>query len=404
MAAERARFIPELLDVHAESLAFLWGQRRAALYSPRQTLRELAALDERIEAHLQGLLIAPVDVLGEVLKRHAADNDRDEAFAAAYALLRWDDDTAARAVAALFLQSTGPRLAGLRDAMSFAPLARVAAAMQSALDQAPARVAASAAIVLANHHRLDGRSPRLARLLEDDDAEACALAWQAALLADAVASHSEVVVRPYRHALKRSAPSLRRAAWAAGAWGRQAWVMPTLREAVAQGDAAALHGLAVLGGEDDVALLQKAALALDDGTARCTLLARFGHPSALNALIRWMADTDVALAAAAGEAFTRITGADIRGERRPLPVAGDADDFAREMTPDVWLPDLDKARGLMERHAAEWNAAGRWSQGIRVDGEVARGTLVGMDFEARWDIAARAALSGQPVSVPAPIY
>jgi hypothetical protein len=127
------------------------------------------------------------------------------------------------------------------------------------------------------------------------------------------------------------------------------------------------------------------------------LLARFGHPSALNALLHWMAGDDIALAAAAGEAFTRMTGAEVRGKRQQVPVPDDADEFAREMAPDLWLPDVPKARALMERHGAEWAAGARWCNGLRLDGEVSRDLLTQLDLEARWEVAARAALAGRRV-------
>jgi hypothetical protein len=125
---------------------------------------------------------------------------------------------------------------------------------------------------------------------------------------------------------------------------------------------------------------------------------------ALNALVRWMDDADVAQAAAAGEAFSRITGIDIRGERRTLPVPDDADEFEREMAPDVWLPDAGKARMLVERHGSEWAAGLRWCNGLRLDVELTRDMLAQLDLEARWDAAARAALARRPISAPAPIH
>ena len=117
-----------------------------------------------------------------------------------------------------------------------------------------------------------------------------------------------------------------------------------------------------------------------------------------------MSGTDPALAVAAGEAFTRITGAEVRGERKALPVAEEADEFTREMAGEVWFPDVPKARALMERRSAEWAAGTRWCNGVRLDGEVSREQLTQLDLEARWDVAARAALAGRPVSAPPPIH
>ena len=50
--------IPEILDQHAEEAAFLWLLRDAAATAPHYDARELSDLDERVEAHLDGLRIA----------------------------------------------------------------------------------------------------------------------------------------------------------------------------------------------------------------------------------------------------------------------------------------------------------------------------------------------------------
>lgn len=403
MATARARFIPDLLQTHVEDLAFIWCQRRAALGSRRQFLREFVELGERLESHLQGVLVAPPEVVCCLSKERLGATDRDDAFAAGYALLRLDEAAATHAVVVEFSRANGPALAGLRDALSLAPLALFASEMQSAFENAKAITAVSAAVVLANHRRLDSASPRLAKLIEDADPTVSELAWRAALLAD-VAAPKTAPERPFKRALAEASPAVRSAAWAAAAWTGKISMLPALRQSAVAGDAVALHWLSILGAAEDAPFIQKAALTMADPQARCSLLARFGHPSALNALVRWMAGDDVALAHASGEAFTRITGIEIRGERRTLPVAADADDFTREMAPDVWMPDVQKARELMKRHGAEWSTSHRWCAGRRMEDGVGREQLPALDLEARWDVAARAALAGRPVSAPPPIH
>lgn len=402
MPAPRARYIADLLQVHAEDLAHLWGQRRAALFSPRQTLREFTDLNERIEAHTQGLLVAPPEDLRALLQPGLAAPDRDDAFAAAYALLRAADHSSTRAVMIEFSRASGESLAGLRDALGFAPPAAFAAEVQSAFEQAKPLTAASAAVVLANHRQLDRDSLRLSRLIEDDDPLVCELAWRATAAADGTGRRN-AEERPYDRGTQHAAPGVRDAAWGAMTWAGSTDTLPRLREVAASGDAVAIRWLAVLGQLEDVPRLKEAVLATDDPRARCALLARFGHPMALNALLRWMEDDDIALASFAGEAFTRLTGHDIRGERRRMPVPDDADDFEREMAPDVWLPDVTKARALLDRHGGAWAQGQRWCNGLRVDGELPRDALAGLDFEARWDVAARAAVAGRHLSKPAPI-
>ena len=101
-------------------------------------------------------------------------------------------------------------------------------------------------------------------------------------------------------------------------------------------------------------------MALPNPAGRCAALARYGHPAVLPTLVRWMEGDDPVQAHAAGEAFMRITGTDIHGERRTLPVPDDADEIDREMAPLVWMPDPAKARRLLEEHGSTWNAGTRW--------------------------------------------
>ena len=403
MPAARARHIPALLDIHAEDLAFLWSQRREALGSRKHTLREYAELNERIEAHVQGLLIAPPDALVAMMQPRLAAPDRDEVFAAAYALLHLNERESTHLVVIEFSRATGATLAGLRDAFSVAPHALFAAEMQSALDKSKPTTAISAAVVLANQRLLDAQSPRLTALLEDADDAVCELAWRTAALVDAARRLPEPN-RRFNHCLAHAAPAVRSAGWATAAWSAQAPALPLLRHFVGKGDAVALHWLAVLGNAEDCALLHQSALALDDAATHCELLARYGHPSSIDLLLPMMEGADLALAAAAGQAFTRITGVDIQGRRTTLPVSDDADDFEREMAPDIWLPDVVKARAAVERHGARWAEGSRWCCGHRIDIEIGRDLLAQLDLEARWDCAARAAMAGRPVSAPRPIH
>jgi len=50
--------IPHIIDQHAEEAAFLWLLRHHAVYAPHYNLKDLAKLDGRVEAHIDGLRIA----------------------------------------------------------------------------------------------------------------------------------------------------------------------------------------------------------------------------------------------------------------------------------------------------------------------------------------------------------
>jgi hypothetical protein len=53
--------IKHIVEQHAEEAAFLWLLRDAAVGAPHYDLKDLARLDERVEAHLDGLRIAGVE-------------------------------------------------------------------------------------------------------------------------------------------------------------------------------------------------------------------------------------------------------------------------------------------------------------------------------------------------------
>jgi uncharacterized protein (TIGR02270 family) len=58
MSAMNNIVIEELVDQHFEEASFLWSQRDIAVTSPVYTLEDLAHLDERVEAHVDGLRVA----------------------------------------------------------------------------------------------------------------------------------------------------------------------------------------------------------------------------------------------------------------------------------------------------------------------------------------------------------
>jgi len=333
--------------------------------------------------------------------------DRDEVCTAAHVLLKTADTAMRQAVLSQFANAQGARLSGLRDALSMAPTEACREAMQLALQHAPAPTAAAAAVVLANHRWLDPAMSRLEALLLDADPRVGELAWRAVLRADVAArvdDPSRVPLdRPFAVAVAHADADLRSSAWEALVWSGRAEAIDWLRDALQRGDEVAAGWLAIVGGEDDAPLIQQAALSTDDPTTRCALLARYGHPSGLNALVRWMDPADLPLAVAAGLGFRRITGVDVHGQRMTLPVAEDADDFTREMAPLVWQPDPMAAHTLMLSRGPEWFQGSRWCEGLRMDVDIDRDRLASMDLQARWDLAARSAIDGQTATSPPPI-
>jgi hypothetical protein len=138
-------------------------------------------------------------------------------------------------------------------------------------------------------------------------------------------------------------------------WRGEPWVLDVVRQLAAEGDEIGLGWYAALCPADE----QDAAVALFAGRPlpqRTALAARLGRPAAIRAVFDWMADPDPILAAAAAEAWERMTGLSVEGERKALPAAASADPLEHDFPAVVFLPDLAKARQHWATHGERWLA------------------------------------------------
>jgi hypothetical protein len=74
--------------------------------------------------------------------------------------------------------------------------------------------------------------------------------------------------------------------------------------------------LAILGMPADLGLVRQIAHSIELGPQRFGILASYGHPEIMNDLLEALMDPDAQIAAAAGQAFSRITGVNIESDRR----------------------------------------------------------------------------------------
>jgi len=83
--------IKPVIDQHAEEAAFLWLHRGAAVCEPHYSLKEIAHLDDRVEAHIDGLRIAG-EAGWEICRESLmAIKEPGEVFAAAVLAFEGDD-------------------------------------------------------------------------------------------------------------------------------------------------------------------------------------------------------------------------------------------------------------------------------------------------------------------------
>jgi uncharacterized protein (TIGR02270 family) len=189
MSPTLPKFMVGLFTEYFEELGFLWGQRRRALDSPKRTLRELKDLEDRIEAHVDALVVAGEQVVSMAESALSAD-DPLAVFAAAYALLRQETVPAAQAVMQAFLQAKESQLDALSEALCQGPIDRVMVPLRQALASADPPIAAAAAEVLAFHGRLDPKEQRLVEFCGDASPQARRAAWRAIALVGAAPAAS----------------------------------------------------------------------------------------------------------------------------------------------------------------------------------------------------------------------
>lgn len=89
----QVRVIRPIIEQHAEEAAFLWLLRDAAVHDPHYSLKDLIHLDDRVEAHIDGLRIAG-DVGWEICRTALALEEPGEIFVAA--VLAFESEEGAR--------------------------------------------------------------------------------------------------------------------------------------------------------------------------------------------------------------------------------------------------------------------------------------------------------------------
>ena len=377
-------------EEHLEELGFLWGQWRAALTDADYTLPAVAQLEERIRAHLQGVQVPGEDAWPRLLELLGAD-DPDLAFAAAYSLLHTHNDELVTRVLDAFGIADEPLFSALATALKYAPLPTTALhRVFSVMSGRRAKRAVIAAEVLAFHGTLNVSGDQFRYFLEDEDPATRVAGWRLASLVSAQLSPNT-----YAQALRDQDPGASLAALHAAAWCGVAGVINALRHMADSGAASldALYLLAVIGNVEDAKRMQTALLDADRGPARFTLAGAFGSAALMPLVLAALDDPDPATAAAAGAAFTRLTGIDIESTERAAVQPADGskpDAFEAEFQDEVMLPDAVKGRREWDRAHSRLAPMPRLCRGIEESCALAADASAVVDMQSRHEIHLRA--------------
>src|SRR3989475_12590133 len=395
MPTPTATYIPDILEEHIEELAFLWEQRQAAVRDPRYTIRELTHLEERITAHLHGVL-AVGEVALPLLEDTLSADDPHMVFAAASGLLQAKNGAATARGRDSFGHAQGPVLAALQDALAQAPLNPGVAPFRELFHGGPAPVGAAAGTILAFHSVLEPTIPQIERLLRHEDAVVRQSGWR-------LVGYLGVPLdaKTYAAAMRDDDPVVRRAALYAGAWSGQPGVLAVCRKLAAQPSSEtldALELLAVLGGPEDAQLIATLATTAALGPARFRLVGAYGHPALMDLVLAALTDADPATAAAAGAAFTKITGQNIDSEKTaklPPENGAEPDEFEAEFQEEVALPDPEVAQRHWKLVKPVFQQACRVRRGFDVGAALTAEVFGALDMESRWEILLRARFQGK---------
>jgi uncharacterized protein (TIGR02270 family) len=400
MAANTIKVIPDILEEHFEEFEFLWGQRQEALRSAEYTLPELLELEERIEAHVQGLLVGGENTI-PFIQEGLSQDDPQLAFATAYTMLRLNIDSATQQVIDTFLQAEGEQLNGVRQALCHGPIDMIYSPLQEALASAAAPIAVSAAEALAFHKRLDPRMPRLSEFQQDDNAQVRRAAWRLVILTSTNQPLSpDISSRLSDAAMYDEDPAVRSEALHAAVWTRQPWVLEHCRKLSDEPSSDnwdAIQFLAILGKPSDLSRILVVAKVNELGPQRFRALGAFGHPGVIETLLEGMKSEDPLTATAAGEAFTKITGADIESDQTaqvPPEDGSEPDEFEEEFLDEVALPNSDSAQAHWQQAKAEFSSGTRWCRGSNLTQSAGREVLGQLDLESRWEACLRGRFEG----------
>ena len=371
--------ILDILEEHLNELDFLWEQRERFVFSPDWTLKQLAAHEERAEAHLDGLRIGAghsVDIARPALTA----GETGLATAATFVLTAFDLPELEHEVLHALKAAPPKSRDGIRIGLRHVDIKRMAAELvELAISAAPA-VRAAALDILAFHRLPPPKG--IPVLLADPDPRVRLLVYDAAGRFGGPWSYDVL-----RDALDDDSPALRLAALRASARMGLPDLSDTCRKAAVRADnpaPEALTFLGVLGDRSDLPILLNSIRRPRLTAAALAGLGSLGSIGVVPALLDAMADAK--LAHAAGRAFVRITGAADIGASTPSPPPEDLTEEEQGTWDESLPPDPAKARAWWEQERGRLSLAARYQSGHDVTKMPLGDRFDEMPLETRLDL------------------
>lgn len=348
-----------ILEEHLSELDFLWEQRERFVLSPEWTLKELSKLEERAEAHWDGLRIGAghsVDIARPLL---TAD-ETGAATAATFVLMSFDLPDLDREVLQALKTAPPKSRNGVRIGLRHSDAKRIEAELSDIASSAAPAVRAAALDVLAFHRLPPAKS--IADLFRDPD-----LSVRRVVYGAVGRFGGPWGVDPLWDGLESDAPANRVAALRASARLGLPGLDATCREAATRSQnpiPEALTFLGVVGNPKELPTLQNAITRLGLAGAALAGIGKLGSIAAIPALLEAMGDAK--LTHGAGRAFVRITGATNIEAAAPIPPPEGLSEDEIDLLDTSLPPDPAKARAWWEKEKGRFSIEGRWQSGHEV--------------------------------------
>lgn len=351
----------DLLAEHFEDLDFLWQQRERVVLSRDWTLPELAALEARAEAHLDGLRLGAGHSV-ELALPFLTGKDPCAATAAAFVSMSAGDvDLCTTVVRAL-----GPENRDARDGVRVAlrhvdarPIACALADLAATGDQVTRALVSD---VLSFHHLPVPATFSALLRLGETELEVQRLAFGAA---GRFGGPWDLWI--LESVFEKDEPVLQRAAFDASARLAIPGLADALRR-IAAGRAGvgaeALACLGLLGDRTSLPLLLTALTKRETANGALAGLGALGDPSAVPAILDAMSKEETVLAASA--AFLRITGATGIGLAEPPSLPEEPSEEESDLSDEPLPLDQLHAKAWWRENGPRFKPSQRWQVGVDV--------------------------------------
>jgi uncharacterized protein (TIGR02270 family) len=377
---DMAQVIPAVIAEHADEAAFLWTLRAQAVGQAHFDLIALVGLDDRIDAHLEGLAIAGAAGWPFVLQQFEATPGPGESFALAY--LAFAGGNQARIDQALQAAATPGNDRAVISALGWLADDRQAAdyVLQLGLSDDPIsrRVAVAAGAI-----RRAPPGPVLQKGLLDKHPAVAARAARA--VGELGATNLAGPLRPMLAA--DDAETRFWAAWSLALVGNESSALGELRTVALTEKTYRWRAVDLVARRADPRSTMKwlPTLEATPGGTRLMIqgLAAVGDPEAIPRLLEWMKDPP--LARVAGEAFAHITGVHIEDDRLAGKPPADFEsgptedptdeDVALDPDGNLYWPDPAKCADWWAKNRKNFTAGTRYLDGKPIASDTLREVL-----------------------------